>query len=452
MTTEVLVTVVGTRRRGEVSLDNTVPVSTLVADLTRHYGSPQEASDVVLADDHGAVLDPDGSLEQAGITHGSALHLRARPAEPSLPDVRHDPAKLNPLDNTRHILPARHRTPRRIRRSLAAAIGRNDGDPHAIRTVGYHIPSPGELTLPAAPGPMARFKREWENTDYVHRLDLAITGPQLSRCATMAIVSPKGGVGKTTTTALLGTLVAHLRRDLVIAVDANPDYGSLGRVLCPNDAFFVDDLGGYLATTPPPGPSLADLNARLGAGPHGLRVLPAPTDHSRMRHIGLEVYRDIIERLKAYAGLLLLDCGTGLHEPAATAALDAADQIIVVSDAEPATASLVAEAICRIRLTAPLTLVVNKVPARGVRLDLRRLADTLATVDHLVVIPTDVKTAATLGVGAFSWERTPLGWQHSIRELAAVLIGSWTHLGLDRQSHSRRGPDSRDRPIPLVSG
>jgi MinD-like ATPase involved in chromosome partitioning or flagellar assembly len=146
------------------------------------------------------------------------------------------------------------------------------------------------------------------------------------------------------------------------------------------------------------------------------------------------VYRDIIERLKAYAGLLLLDCGTGLHEPAATAALDAADQIIVVSDAEPATASLVAEAICRIQLTAPLTLVVNKMPARGVRLDLHRLADTLPTVDHLVVIPTDVKTASTLGVGAFSWERTPLGWQRSIRELAAVLIGSWAHLGLDRQT------------------
>jgi MinD-like ATPase involved in chromosome partitioning or flagellar assembly len=259
-----------------------------------------------------------------------------------------------------------------------------------------------------------------------------ITRPQLSRCATIAVVSPKGGVGKTTTTALLGTLVAHLRRDLVLAVDANPDYGSLGRVLCPAHGVFVDDLAAYFADSP--APSLADLNARLGAGPDGLRVLPAPTDPTRMAQIGIEVYRHVIGCLKAYAGLLLLDCGTGLHEPAATAALAAADQIVVVSDAEPATASLVAEAICRIPLTARLCLVVNKMPPRGGRLDLNRLAETLPGVDHLIVIPTDAKAASALGVGAFTWDRVPVGWQRSIRELAAVLIASWAGLGLERQT------------------
>src|SRR6202035_1240052 len=124
-------------------------------------------------------------------------------------------------------------------------------------------PSPAELTLPDAPGAVARWRRAWEDTDYLHRLDRAITRPQLARCATIAIVSPKGGVGKTTTTALLGTLVAHLRRDLVLAVDANPDYGSLGRVLCPSHGFFVDDLAAYLGVGGA-APSMADLNARLG--------------------------------------------------------------------------------------------------------------------------------------------------------------------------------------------
>ena len=33
--------------------------------------------------------------------------------------------------------------------------------------------------------------------------------------------------GKTTMTALLGMLVAELRRDPVIALDANPDFGDL---------------------------------------------------------------------------------------------------------------------------------------------------------------------------------------------------------------------------------
>ena len=43
-------------------------------------------------------------------------------------------------------------------------------------------------------------------------------------------------------------------------------------------------------------------------------------------------------------GVLVLDCGTGLQEPAARAAQAAADQIVLISDAHPATASLVAEA------------------------------------------------------------------------------------------------------------
>ena len=43
-------------------------------------------------------------------------------------------------------------------------------------------------------------------------------------------------------------------------------------------------------------------------------------------------------------GVIVLDSGTGLHEPAARAALATADQVLLVSDGEPATASLVAEA------------------------------------------------------------------------------------------------------------
>jgi MinD-like ATPase involved in chromosome partitioning or flagellar assembly len=450
-TTEVLVTVVGTARRGDVCLDDSVPISALLPDLSRHYGGPAVDAELVLATDPAAVLNPDASLRDAGVTHGTRLMIRARPPQtngvarvevpagdgapqPQIVVPTPPPAgAVNPIERTRATLPERHGAGRRFRRSLAAASGKvmPSGPPALPPT--RMTPSPAELTLPDAPGPVARWKRAWEDTDYLHRLDLAITRPQLTRCATIAIVSPKGGVGKTTTTALLGTLIAHLRRDLVLAVDANPDYGSLGRVLCPNHTFFVDDLSSYFASAGAAAPSMADLNARLGSGPHGLRVLPAPTDPDRMSHIGCDTYRDIIGRLRDYAGVLLVDCGTGLHEPAARAALDAADQVIVVSDADPATASLVAEAIRRIPVAAPLTLVVNKMPVHGARLDLNRLAETLPGVDYVVVIPTEPKAASTLGVGAFCWDGVPLPWQRSVRELAAVLIAGWASLGLERR-------------------
>jgi MinD-like ATPase involved in chromosome partitioning or flagellar assembly len=201
-------------------------------------------------------------------------------------------------------------------------------------------------------------------------------------------------------------------------------------VLCPAHRFFVDDVAAWLGGAGPAPPSMADVNARLGAGPAGLRVLPAPTDPGRMSRIGFDTYRDVIGRMKDYAGLVLLDCGTGLQEPAARAAVEAADQVIVVSDADPATASLVAEAICRSPMAQPMTLVVNKVPLRGGRLDLRRLADTVAGAEQIVVIPADTEAASALGVGAFRWEEVPAAWQRSVRELAAVLIAGWAGLGL----------------------
>ena len=72
-------------------------------------------------------------------------------------------------------------------------------------------------------------------------------------------------------------------------------------------------------------------------------------------------------------------------------------------------------------------------PARGGRLDLDRLAETLPGVDHVVVIPTEAKAASALGIGAFSWEGVPVSWQRAVRELAAVLIAGWGSLGLERQ-------------------
>jgi hypothetical protein len=93
---------------------------------------------------------------------------------------------------------------------------------------------------------------------------------------------------------------------------------------------------------------------------------------------------------------------------------------------------LVAEAMRRIPVSAPLTLVVNKMPTRGARLDLNRLAETLPGVGPVVVIPAEPKAASTLGVGAFGWNGVPVSWQRSVRELAAGLIAGWASLGLER--------------------
>ena len=124
MSTEVLVTVVGATRRGDVCLDNTVPIATLLPDLGRHYGLPAQYRDVVLADDAGVALNPETSLEQAGVTHGSRLVLRPREVEAG--PVAVCSRSRNPLDKTRDVLPERYGAIDRLQRSFSAATGRTE--------------------------------------------------------------------------------------------------------------------------------------------------------------------------------------------------------------------------------------------------------------------------------------------------------------------------------------
>ena len=59
----------------------------------------------------------------------------------------------------------------------------------------------------------------------------------------IAVVSVKGGVGKTSTTMCLGATLASLRSDRIVAIDANPDFGTLGaRVTAANPASIRDLL------------------------------------------------------------------------------------------------------------------------------------------------------------------------------------------------------------------
>jgi MinD-like ATPase involved in chromosome partitioning or flagellar assembly len=296
---------------------------------------------------------------------------------------------------------------------------------------GRHRYRPADLTIEAAPTRLERAKVRWRELDNLSQLDARITEPRLMHCATIAVVSPKGGVGKTTVTALLGTLFSLLRRDPIVAVDTNPDFGSLGRVLTPDQTWFVDDLARLVMDDEEL--SLTGLDSLLGRAVHGLLVVPAPTDPNRMKSLDEDAYRRVITRLKDFFSLILLDCGTGLQDPALAAAIAAADQVVLLTDSQPATASLVAESTDLLHQWGrPITVVVNRMPAKGARLDVARLSRYLPAARGLVVIPDDVVAATRLATGRFDWRDAPASWQFAVRRLATVLVADWERLGLAR--------------------
>ena len=366
---------------------------------------------------------------------------------------------LTPLERTEAVLPS---PVPRARRLMAAAevLLKRPQSPEGVIAVGpgteptaAHPPSragelagqaaeapeptgplhliPTDLTVAAAPTRTERVRSVWRDLDHVGQLDARIARPRLHQCATVAVVSPKGGVGKTTVVALLGTLFSLLRRDPVVAVDTNPDFGSLGRVLTPDQSWYVDDLARLVAEEDEL--SLTALESRLGRAVHGLLVVPAPTDPARMAALDERAYRRVVTRLKDFFSVILLDCGTGLQDPASAASIAAADHVVLVTDAQPATASLVAEsATLLLHSGRPMSVVVNRMPARGTRLDLARLSQYIPAARGLVVVPDEISAAARLATGSFNWRDAPPSWQRSLRELAVVIAADWQRQGLAR--------------------
>jgi MinD-like ATPase involved in chromosome partitioning or flagellar assembly len=230
--------------------------------------------------------------------------------------------------------------------------------------------------------------------------------------------------------ALLGSLLAFLRRDRVIAVETNPDWGSLGRRLVPNHPVFIDELLAGPLNQPDISPTR--LDAHLGRGPDGLMVAPAPTDPDRAAKLDESAYRALFARLSELAGTLVLDCGTGLDDPPARAALACADQLVLVCDDEPDTASIVAEAAGWLRDAGPpLTLLVNN-RRRGSRIDLGALERATDFAHGLAIVPRDESGAGQLHNSHFTWKHAPDGWKTPIRELAALLATDWQRLKIAR--------------------
>jgi MinD-like ATPase involved in chromosome partitioning or flagellar assembly len=269
-----------------------------------------------------------------------------------------------------------------------------------------------------------------EGAKAMRRKELAAqAGRPLRGCYRIALLSLKGGVGKTTITATLGATFASVRGDRVIAVDANPDRGTLSQKVpleTPTTVrHLLRDAEGIS--------SYSDVRAYTSQGPSSLEVLASESDPAVSEAFSSEDYSRTLEVLERYYSLVLTDCGTGMLHSAMSSVLNHADVLVVVSSgsvdgARSASATLDwLDAHGYQQLVANSIAVINAVRPRsrrgGSRVDLAKVADHFSRRCRAVL---EVPFDPHLEEGAeINLDRLRPQTRDALAELAAVVAGGF---------------------------
>ena len=236
------------------------------------------------------------------------------------------------------------------------------------------------------------------------------------------VLTRKGGVGKTTVTALLGMALAAARDDRVIAIDANPDRGTLvERVPRQTDATVRDvvahaeSIAGY-----------TDLSDFISRDPSRLDVLASDADPNISQafdDVGYNVIADIVAQNYS---IVLTDCGTGIVHSVMQPVLDRADSVVVVTGSSIDEAKLASETLTWLETNGYGDLVANAVVAvnlatQGAHLvKLAEIESHFATrVRSIVRIPYDAQLAAG---SVIEWDKLQPITKRAARDLARQVV------------------------------
>jgi MinD-like ATPase involved in chromosome partitioning or flagellar assembly len=196
----------------------------------------------------------------------------------------------------------------------------------------------------------------------------------------IAVLSGRGGAGKTTVAALVATALAAARPDRVLAVDAAPELGSLALLA---GAASPRPVAGFGRAAPQP-QAFEDADPHLGRTDSGLWLLTGPTSADPTPRLDLPAYRAAVAALSRFFAVLVTDCGP---DPASRLNLGVLEDAHALALVAPATVDGLLsthQTIARLRQTSasllPRTVVVLSSRSPNTEaVDLKRGTRTLAS-------------------------------------------------------------------------
>lgn len=139
----------------------------------------------------------------------------------------------------------------------------------------------------------------------------------------IAIISGKGGVGKTTSAINLGAALSDLGKDVTV-VDANLTTPNVGLHLgVPVVPVSLHDIL----------KSEKHITESVYLHPSGLKIIPASIALKDIEDVNLRRLKEKIAGLRGVGDIIIIDSAAGLGKEA-VAAIESADEVIIVTNPE----------------------------------------------------------------------------------------------------------------------
>jgi MinD-like ATPase involved in chromosome partitioning or flagellar assembly len=238
------------------------------------------------------------------------------------------------------------------------------------------------------------------------------------------VLTRKGGVGKTTISTLLGMAMAQVREDRVIAIDANPDRGTLAERVSKSTRFTVRDVVNRAAAID----GFSEFSNMVSRDETRLDVLASDADPMLSEAFNEGDYNVVADMAARYYSIVITDCGTGIVHSVMRPTLQRANALVIVSGGSVDEARLASETLTWLEANGYGELVRNSVVA----LNTATQATLLVKLDEIeqhfrtrvrsvIRIPYDPALAAG---SVIKFNELKKQTRDAARELAAEVIGS----------------------------